>query len=91
MPAEPLRSVDVRILEYLRDRPPEYVPLVANRLGVHLGYAEGRFDHLVERGLVRAVTNESTYTVTEAGRSAIAAEEEESEAERTEPLALADD
>jgi predicted ArsR family transcriptional regulator len=91
MPADPLRSVDVSILEYLQDHPPEYVPLVANRLGVHLGYAEGRFEHLVERGLVRPVTNESIYTITDTGRAVIGAGEGESEPEREEPSVLADD
>lgn len=96
-----LRSVDVSILEYLERHPPEYVPLVANRLGVHLGYAEDRFALLVEHGLVTAVTNESIYTLTDRGRAVLGSAESEEEAdaedadtddrEETEPAALADD
>jgi predicted transcriptional regulator len=85
-----LRSVDVSILEYLERHPPEYVPLVANRLGVHLGYAEDRFALLVEEGMVRPVTNESIYTITEDGRRLLA-DDERTEHEREESPALADD
>jgi len=85
-----LRSVDVSILEYLERHPPEYVPLVANRLGVHLGYAEDRFALLVEEGMVRPVTNESIYTITDDGRRVLA-DGEETEREREESPALADD
>lgn len=67
MAAEWLRPVDEQILEYLREHPPEYVPLVANRLGVHLGYAERRFAVLVDHGLVQPVTNEVIYGLTERG------------------------
>lgn len=88
-----LRSVDVSILEYLERHPPEYVPLVANRLGVHLGYAEGRFELLVEEELVRPVTNESIYTITDRGRAVLDAETEGegSERESVELPAFADD
>jgi predicted transcriptional regulator len=91
-----LRSVDVSILEYLERHPPEYVPLVANRLGVHLGYAEDRFALLVEEGMVRPVTNESIYTITDEGRRLLVGDEEteqerEHEQEREESPALADD
>lgn len=91
-----LRSVDISILEYLERHPPEYVPLVANRLGVHLGYAEDRFALLVEEGMVRPVTNESIYTITDEGRRLLVGDEEteqerEHEQEREESPALADD
>lgn len=88
-----LRSVDVSILEYLERHPPEYVPLVANRLGVHLGYAERRFESLVEAELVRPVTNESIYTITDRGRAVLDPEREagESDGEGVDPPAFADD
>lgn len=91
-----LRTVDVSILEYLERHPPEYVPLVANRLGVHLGYAERRFESLVEAELVRPVTNESIYTITDRGRAVLdpdGVEEVDGEAdgEGVDPPAFADD
>ena len=88
-----LRSVDVSILEYLERHPPEYVPLVANRLGVHLGYAERRFATLIEQEMVTAVTNESIYTITDRGRAVLdpATAEGEVDVEGGEPPALADD
>jgi hypothetical protein len=63
----PSHPADERILEYYGENPPEYVPLVANRLGIHLGYAESRVEVLVEKGLLRPVSNEVVYTTTEAG------------------------
>lgn len=88
-----LRSADVSILEYLERHPPEYVPLVANRLGIHLGYAEGRFEALVEAELVRPVTNESIYTITDRGRAVLDPETDEGEleGEGIEPPTFADD
>lgn len=58
---------DERILKYLAENPPDYVPLVANRLGMHLGYVERRVDLLVERGLLEPVSEEVIYAVTEDG------------------------
>jgi predicted ArsR family transcriptional regulator len=72
MAAEWLRPVDEQILEYLREHPPEYIPLVANRLGVHLKYAEQRFVVLVDHGLVQPVTNEVIYGITEQGERLLA-------------------
>jgi predicted transcriptional regulator len=63
----PSHPADERILEHYGENPPEYVPLVANRLGIHLGYAESRVEVLVEKGLLRPVSNEVVYTTTEAG------------------------
>jgi predicted ArsR family transcriptional regulator len=71
MPADSLRSTDRRLLEYMATHPPDYIPLVASRLGIHLRYANQRVTVLVERGLIRPVTNESIYTITDPGRSAI--------------------
>lgn len=71
-----LRTADERILEYFETNPPDYVPLMANRLNVHLEYAERRVALLVEHGLLRPVTNERIYTVTERGQQVLAACEE---------------
>lgn len=62
-----LRPADREILRYLAENPPEYVPLMATRLGLPLGHANDRTAALVERGLVRPVTNECIYRITEAG------------------------
>ncbi|MDX1747195.1 MAG: hypothetical protein R3324_14760 [Halobacteriales archaeon] len=68
-----LRTADERILGYFEANPPDYVPLMANRLNVHLEYAERRVELLVEHGLLRPVTNERIYTVTERGQQVLAA------------------
>lgn len=58
---------DERILRYLEENPPDYVPLIANRLGMHLGYVERRVDALVDHGLVEPVSGESIYATTDRG------------------------
>ena len=63
-----LRTVDGRILGYFEANPPDYVPLMANRLNVHLGYAERRVALLVDHDLLEPVTDEPRYTVTDRGR-----------------------
>lgn len=63
-----LRSADERILCYFEMNPPDYVPLMANRLNVHLDYAEQRVALLVDHDLLRPVTNERIYTITDGGR-----------------------
>lgn len=67
----PTHPADERILAYYRDNPPEYVPLVANRLGIHLRYAEQRVEVLVEQGLLEPVSHEVVYSITEAGEQAL--------------------
>lgn len=62
-----LRPADRRILEHLRDNPPTYMALVANRLGMPTGYVSRRRAVLVEKELVEPVTNEAIYRLTEAG------------------------
>jgi DNA-binding MarR family transcriptional regulator len=62
-----LRPADREILRYLAEHPPEYVPLMATRLGLPLGHANDRTASLVERGLVEPVTNECIYRLTPAG------------------------
>lgn len=68
----PLRLADERILTYLRDHPPDYIPLVANRLGMHLGYVEDRCDVLLEYGLIEPVTNERIYGLSDRGERYLA-------------------
>jgi predicted transcriptional regulator len=68
-----LRTVDERILRYFEAHPPDYVPLMANRLNVHLEYAEGRVATLVDHGYLRPVTNERIYTLTDRGRRVLEA------------------
>jgi len=65
--AGPMHPADERILSYLNENPPDYVPLVANRLGMHLGYVERRVETLVELGLVQPVSEEVIYTLTDRG------------------------
>ncbi|MEF8777603.1 MAG: hypothetical protein V5A36_01695 [Natronomonas sp.] len=64
---DPLHPADERILSYLSEHPPDYVPIVANRLGMHLRYVERRVDILVDRELLQPVTGEVIYTATEKG------------------------
>jgi hypothetical protein len=70
----PARShpADERILEFFGEHPPEYVPIVANRLGIQVRYAEHRVAVLVEKGLLEPVSNEVVYTTTEAGDRTLA-------------------
>lgn len=75
-----LQPADERILEYLCEGPPDYVPLVASRLGLPLGYARRRFDTLEEAGLVESVTGEPVYHTTERGERCLAAEQERTQA-----------
>lgn len=63
---------DDRILRDLRDNGPDYVPLVAARLGMHVGYVERRVTTLVEEGLLEAVSDEVVYWVTDSGRRYLA-------------------
>lgn len=62
-----MRLADERILTYLQDHPPDYIPLIANRLGMHLGYVEDRRDVLLEYGLIEPVTNERIYGLSDRG------------------------
>lgn len=69
---ERMHPADERILRYLAENPPEYVPLISNRLGMHLDYVERRVETLVEYGLVEAVSGEVIYTTTEEGERYLA-------------------
>lgn len=76
MPPDSLRPADHRILEHLRDNPPDYIPLIANRLGMNLSYAERRCDVLIEEGLMEPVTNEKIYRLSDRGERYLAGEVE---------------
>jgi len=62
-----MRPVDEQILATLQRDQPDYVPLIASRLGLTVGYTEQRFERLVEADLVEPVTPEVVYRVTEQG------------------------
>jgi DNA-binding IclR family transcriptional regulator len=79
-----MRAADERILRQLQEEQPEYLALVANRLGMHLRYVERRCDVLVEHGLVEPVSGEVVYRTTERGERFLAGEAE-LERERTDP------
>lgn len=69
-----MRPADEEILRALRDQRPDYLALVANRLGMHLGYVERRCEVLVEEGLVEPVSAEAVYRTTDLGRRYLAGE-----------------
>lgn len=72
-----LQPADERILDYLSERPPDYIPLIASRLGLPLGYARRRFDTLEKAGLVESVTEEPVYSATDRGERCLAAAREQ--------------
>lgn len=72
MSTDRLRPADRQILAYLEENPPEYVPLIATRLGLPLGHANERMEALVEQGYATPVTNECVYTLTDAGAERLA-------------------
>ncbi|MES3517565.1 MAG: DUF2250 domain-containing protein [Natronomonas sp.] len=80
----PTHPVDEQILRYLADSPPDYAPLIATRLGLHLGYVEDRLDAMCRQGLVEAISEEVVYTTTDRGRAVVAADDE---TDRPEPAA----
>ncbi|WP_255196569.1 winged helix-turn-helix transcriptional regulator [Halorarius litoreus] len=69
MSVDRLRPADRRILEHLRDNPPNYIALIANRLGMPTGYVDRRRAVLVEQGFIEPVTAEAIYRLTEAGEA----------------------
>lgn len=75
MDSDSLRLADRRILEHLREHPPTYMPLVANRLGMPTGYVDDRREVLVERGLLEPVTHEAIYRLTEEGEQLLEREQ----------------
>ncbi|WP_433629870.1 winged helix-turn-helix domain-containing protein [Halomicrococcus sp. NG-SE-24] len=75
-PPDWMRPVDRDILAALERAQPEYVPLLANRLGLHLTYVERRFERLVEHDFVEPVSGEAVYRLTSRGESLLDAERE---------------
>ncbi len=73
-----MRAADEDILRQLKEERPDYLALVANRLGMHLGYVERRTEVLVEYGLVEQVSEEVVYRTTELGEQYLAGEIDDS-------------
>ena len=71
--ADWLRRADAAILLYLFREQPTYVPIVAQRLGIHLDYAEDRVERLVDAGFVEPVSAEVVYRITDRGERHLAA------------------
>lgn len=69
-----MRRADEQILRQLATQRPDYLALVATRLGMHLRYVERRCDVLVEHGLVEQVSHEAVYRTTERGEQYLAGE-----------------
>lgn len=67
-----MRPADEQILRQLREEQPEYLALVANRLGMHLRCVERRCAVLVENDLVEQVSEEVVYRTTELGERYLA-------------------
>jgi DNA-binding IclR family transcriptional regulator len=73
-PPDWMRSVDQDILAALERAQPEYIPLLANRLGLHLSYVERRCDRLADHGFIEPVSDEVVYRLTPRGESFLASE-----------------
>ncbi|WP_227356658.1 hypothetical protein [Haladaptatus salinisoli] len=69
-----MRPVDVDILVALQRTQPEYIPILANRMGMHLPYVERRCELLADGELITAVTGEVVYRLTSDGEALLAAE-----------------
>lgn len=69
-----MRPADERILRDLYESRQDYLPLVANRLGMHQEYVEDRCEVLVEHGLVEPISGEVVYRTTELGDRYLAGE-----------------
>ncbi|MFC4551704.1 MULTISPECIES: hypothetical protein [Halorussus] len=68
-----LTRSDVAILRDLSADGPDYIPLVANRIGIHLKHVESRCTVLLERGLIEQTTDEVIYRLTEDGEQCLRA------------------
>lgn len=66
-----MRPVDIDLLLAFKSTQPEYIPLVANRLGIHLPYAERRCTLLIEHAYIESVTGEAVYAVTDHGEAVL--------------------
>ena len=64
-----IQDTDEAILKaFYRDQP-DYIPLIANRLEMHVTYVETRCATLREYGLLEPVTDEVVYAVTDRGEA----------------------
>lgn len=62
-------QADEAILEAFHRDQPDYIPLIANRLGMHVTYVETHCDTLRDYGLLEPVTDEVVYAVTDRGEA----------------------
>ncbi|WP_458209243.1 winged helix-turn-helix domain-containing protein [Haladaptatus sp. NG-SE-30] len=69
-----MRPVDLEILAALHRTQPEYIPLLANRIGTHLPYVERRCELLTEHEFIRPVTGEVVYRLTDHGEALLEVE-----------------
>ena len=60
-------TVDRAILTDLHEHGPDYLPLVANRRGLHLGLVRRRCERLADERHVEKVSEEVVYRITECG------------------------
>ena len=66
-----LTRSDERILAYLDDVGTDYPAFVAGNTGLYADHVDERLNALAAGGLVEAVTGESVYRLTDAGREAL--------------------
>lgn len=69
-----LNKVDEAILEAFHHEQPEYIPLVADQLEMHLKYVETRCERLRDDDLIKQVTGEAVYFLTINGENYLAGE-----------------
>jgi predicted ArsR family transcriptional regulator len=74
MATDELRSVDERILAALGESGPDYVPVIATRLGLPSKYAGRRAGILADNGLIEPVDGGAIYRLTERGERRLANE-----------------
>lgn len=67
-----LTRSDERVLRYLAEAGADYPALIAGNTGLHAPHVERRVDVMVGAGLIEAVSEESVYRITDAGRDALA-------------------
>ncbi|WP_435124336.1 hypothetical protein [Halobaculum sp. D14] len=70
-PSATLTDADRRVLAYLAADGPDYPALVAGNTGLHVPLVERRIESLTALGYLEAVSGESIYRTTAAGRDAL--------------------
>ncbi len=66
-----LNRSDERVLSYLVRNGADYPALIAGHTGLHVSYVERRIEVLAESGLIEAVSGETVYRITAAGRDVV--------------------